>query len=93
VIIANLLILTQGIAYASTPISDGFDYPVGIPDGAGYNHDAGWDFLENEGPQNNNIIHPGEDWNGNNGGDTDLGDPVYAISNGRIIVAANYGKG
>src|SRR5665647_697388 len=92
VVIAILLLLTSGIAYAAVPISDGFDYPVGIngiPDGTGYNHNNGWDFLENEG----SVFHPGEDWNNNSGGDSDLGDPVYAVSNGRIIAATNYGSG
>ncbi|AKB75160.1 Phage protein [Methanosarcina lacustris Z-7289] len=99
-VIVALLILTPGVAYAAVttsdvPISDGFDYPVGIPTGDGYRHgqtiggNDGWDFLEDEG----SVLHPGEDWNGNGGGDSDLGDPVYAVSNGRIIAATNYGSG
>jgi murein DD-endopeptidase MepM/ murein hydrolase activator NlpD len=88
-----ITLLIVNVVCAAIPVSDGFDYPVGIPDGVGYahglaNNNNGWDFLENEG----SVIHPGEDWNGNGGGDTDLGDSVYAISNGRIVAAGNYGS-
>ncbi|MGB9929549.1 MAG: peptidoglycan DD-metalloendopeptidase family protein [Methanosarcina sp.] len=95
IIISIAMLLATELGYAAVPISDGFDYPVGVPNGEGYRHgqtiggDDGWGFLENEG---NGIIHPGEDWN-RGSGDTDLGDPVYAVSNGRIIAATNYGKG
>jgi murein DD-endopeptidase MepM/ murein hydrolase activator NlpD len=74
---------------ASQPISDGFGYPVGKPyrteakDTDGY-YDA-QDFGDNN--------HLGEDWNGDGGGNTDLGDPVYAVSNGTITYAQNAGQG
>ena len=56
---------------------DGFDFPVGKPNGEGY-YDA----------QNFGINrHLGEDWNGKDGGDTDLGDTIYAIANGKISFA------
>lgn len=54
--------------------TEGFDYPVGKPNGKGYY--KAQDFLENN--------HLGEDWNGNDGGNTDKGDPVYAIANGYV---------
>ncbi|MGC4015411.1 MAG: M23 family metallopeptidase [Luteolibacter sp.] len=38
-------------------------------------------------------IHFGEDWNGRNGGDTDLGDPVYACGDGVVTWAYNVHQG
>ncbi|MFA7343499.1 MAG: M23 family metallopeptidase [Terrimicrobiaceae bacterium] len=56
-----------------TRIADGFDLPVGKPDADGYYTSRG--FLS---------YHPGEDWNGLKGGNSDLGAPVYAIGNGYV---------
>ena len=72
-------------------VSDGFDFPVGWPDGDGYRHGTpsdknGYDFLE----WNGKVYHPGEDWNGDSGGDSDFGDPVHAVSNGRVVAAKFY---
>lgn len=64
-------------------ISDGFDYPVGPPNAVGY-YDA-QPFTRNS--------HLGEDWNGNGGGNTDLGHPVYAVANGYVSEVFNYGGG
>jgi PKD repeat protein/murein DD-endopeptidase MepM/ murein hydrolase activator NlpD len=71
-------------------VVDGFDYPVGIPDGKGYGiygWDWGWKNKEKK------SFHPGEDWNGDGGGDTDLGDPVYSIAQGIVSFAGDTGKG
>jgi murein DD-endopeptidase MepM/ murein hydrolase activator NlpD len=68
--------------------TDGFDYPVGKPNATGYAI-TGWDFLDWTG----SVYHPAEDWNGSGGGDTDLGDPVYATANGTVVAAGNYGSG
>ena len=38
-------------------------------------------------------FHLGEDWNKNSGGNTDCGEPVYAIGNGVIVYAENAGPG
>ena len=61
---------------ARTRVADGFDQPVGKPDGEGYYTSRG--FLS---------YHPGEDWNGLKGGNNDLGDPVYAIGHGYVTFA------
>lgn len=58
-----------------------FDFPVGAPDHAGY-YDA-QPFGVND--------HLGNDWNGNGGGNTDLGDPVTAIGDGEVTFAEDVG--
>lgn len=59
------------------PVSSGFDFPVGKPMANGYYNAQ--KFGENN--------HLGEDWNGNGGGNTDLGDPVFSISEGIVFFA------
>jgi len=56
---------------------DGFDMPVGAPNGEGYY------IAQIFG----NKDHLGEDWNGRGGGNSDLGDPVYAIADGAVYWA------
>jgi murein DD-endopeptidase MepM/ murein hydrolase activator NlpD len=63
------------------PACDGFDFPVGAPDAVGY-YDA-QPFGHNE--------HLGNDWNGKGGGNTDLGDPVYATAAGVVAEAIDIG--
>ena len=60
-----------------------FDFPVGPPNGTSYYNAQV--FRKNN--------HLGEDWNGLGGGNSDLGDPVYAIANGRVKFAADNGPG
>ena len=67
--------------WAFVPLADGFDYPVGKPDGVGYYKSRG---LRLASPR-----HMGEDWNGNGGGNSDLGDPVYTIGTGLVTYAAD----
>lgn len=66
------------------PPCGGFDWPVGPPDASGY-YDAQ--------PFGGVAAHLGEDWNGNGGGDSDLGDPVFAIADGEVSSARHEGEG
>lgn len=65
------------------PLADGFDYPVGKPNGDGYYKARGYT------PNG----HLGEDWNGKGGGDSDLGSPIYATARGIVIISENVGVG
>jgi murein DD-endopeptidase MepM/ murein hydrolase activator NlpD len=75
---------------ATVPVASGFDYPVGDKTGTekGWNgkDDKGWyvgqAFLDP-------YYHPGEDWNGKGGGNTDFGQPVYAVAEGKVVFAEN----
>lgn len=68
---------------SKVPLADGFDFPVGKPHGDGYYVYRG--FWPNG--------HLGEDWNGNGGGNTDLGDPVYAIADGLVVFSDDFQQG
>lgn len=82
---AQLAITAIHKFFAENPhyYSDGFDYPVGPPDGKKYYNAQ--KFGEN--------THLGDDWNGTGGGNTDLGDPVYSTANGLVVFAQNIGGG
>jgi murein DD-endopeptidase MepM/ murein hydrolase activator NlpD len=83
----------------SPPTSDGFDFPVGNADGNGSyaRYDNGRECTSTIGGFNWYVAydvidpgywnHTGEDWNGACGGDTDRGQPVYAVSAGRVVYA------
>ncbi len=69
--------------FVRIPLADGFDFPVGPPDGKGYYMSRGfW-------PHG----HLGDDWNGMGGGNSDLGDPVYSVAPGVVTLAGNMRKG
>lgn len=70
---------------ARVALTDGFDFPVGKPDGAGYYKARG---LRLRAP-----VHFGEDWNGRGGGDSDMGDPVYSIGDGVVTWAYDVRQG
>jgi murein DD-endopeptidase MepM/ murein hydrolase activator NlpD len=68
---------------ANVRLADGFDFPVGKPNALGYHKARG--FTPNG--------HLGEDWNGDGGGDTDLGDPIYCAGNGIAVLARDVQMG
>ena len=84
-LILTLLAVSASIAPASIPmeqirLADGFDFPVGKPEAAGYYRYRG--FIRDD--------HMGEDWNGLGGGNNDLGKPVYAIAHGVVVYSSDY---
>lgn len=72
-------------------VADKFAYPIGKEEFITEAKDAkdDWYNATNFGETN----HLGEDWNKNSGGNTDCGEPVYAIGNGVIIYAQDAGAG
>ncbi len=58
-------------------IAKKFDFPLGKPNAKGY-------YNAQKFTKNN---HLGDDWNGNGGGNSDLGDPIYSIANGYVSFA------
>ena len=81
------------------PPADGFDFPVGDVNGEGsYRDNAtgkehnGWYVATKFAEEYRLGIHPGEDWNGNGGGSTDLGQPVRSVADGRVVTAKDFGR-
>jgi hypothetical protein len=60
------LILSTSFIHLTPTYAEHFDFPAGKPDGEGYYNAQGFG-------KNN---HLGADWNGNGGGNTDLGDTI-----------------
>jgi len=68
---------------ASFPTAARFDFPLGSENGAmAYNAQR---FTDNH--------HLGDDLNGIGGEDSDLGDPIYAVADGRALLARDGGPG
>ena len=67
----------------SIPTASHFDFPLGNENGAmAYNAQH---FTDNK--------HLGDDLNGIGGENSDLGDPIYAIADGRVLLAREGGPG
>jgi|GEM_PF-418889 len=75
-----------------------FDYPVGTPralGGTGYvteeNDSDGWYNAQDWRVYNEDYggYHPGEDWNGEGGGSSDVGAPVYAAADGVVFATTS----
>jgi Peptidase family M23 len=68
---------------ASIPVATRFDFPLGSEHGA-LTYDA-QHFTDNH--------HLGDDLNGIGGENSDLGDPIYAVADGRVLLARDGGPG
>ncbi|MDQ6859764.1 MAG: M23 family metallopeptidase [Verrucomicrobiota bacterium] len=75
--------LPSPLDLASLPTAARFDFPLGSEHGA---------FAYNAQPFTQNR-HLGDDLNGIGGENSDLGDPVYAVADGRVIFAREGGPG
>ena len=75
--------ITSSFELASLPVATRFDFPLGSEHGAlTYNAQR---FTENH--------HLGDDLNGIGGENSDLGDPIYAVADGRVLLARDGGSG
>jgi hypothetical protein len=75
--------IPSALELESIPTASHFDFPLGNENGAmAYNAQH---FTENK--------HLGDDLNGIGGENSDLGDPIYAIADGRVLLARDGGPG
>ena len=85
--VAAIFFLTTALASdaptVAVRLADGFECPVGRDKVKNYYVARG--FRVNG--------HLGEDWNGEGGGDTDLGDPVTCTAHGIVVFAQDYKLG
>lgn len=75
--------IAPSILLAGLPTAARFDFPIGSENGAfAYNAQR---FTENR--------HLGDDLNGIGGENSDLGDPIFAVADGRVLFAGEAGPG
>ncbi len=80
VVVGQELAAPELPATMNVRLADGFDYPVGKPDGIGFHKARG--FTPNG--------HLGDDWNmDGTTGNGDLGSPIYCTGTGVVVLAAN----
>ena len=80
---APSLEIVSPIELASLPTATRFDFPIGGEHGAmAYSAQS---FTQN--------MHLGDDLNGIGGENSDLGDPVFAVADGRVLTAREGGPG
>jgi murein DD-endopeptidase MepM/ murein hydrolase activator NlpD len=75
--------LPPALELASLPAAVRFDFPIGSENGA---------FVYNAQPFTQNR-HLGDDLNGIGGENSDRGDPVFAVADGRVLAAQQGGPG
>lgn len=79
----SALNLTSPLELAALPTAARFDFPIGTEHGG---------FAYNAQPFTQNR-HLGDDLNGIGGENSDLGDPVFAVADGRVLFAQEGGPG
>jgi hypothetical protein len=109
-IIVTMMLVASATGRQSSAFEFDPDYPVGTPPilgGTGYVTEERYDgdnlYNVQDWQEYNSDAggyHPGEDWNGDGGGSSDVGTPVYAIAGGTVVAikdkvftSGDYGSG
>lgn len=85
--VAALFTLLAASPAHATTAADGFDFPVAPSNAteARYDSDGYYNALDYTEYYSVYGYHCGEDWNGDGGGSTDLGDPIYTVADGDVV--------